>query len=1061
MSKLVANRYLLKNLIGKGGMGEVYEANDRLTGHAVALKRVKIDPLLLDFNSRSDQSQSDVALAHEFRTLASLRHPHIISVLDYGFDAESQPFFTMNLLTEAQTLESAAQPRDTKGKIQLIIQILQALAYLHRRGIVHRDLKPGNVLVDQQQQVKVLDFGLAVELAQAKGRAGTLRYMSPEVLTGEPATIASDLYAIGVMAYELLSGKHPFEYDTFSDLISKVLYSLPEISLTNTPFEAILQRLLAKNPAERYASAADVMKAFSEAAQEPLPTESSEIRESFLQAARFVGREPEMALLQNALDQTTLGKGSAWLVGGESGVGKSRLLEELRIRAMVNRVLVLRGQAVEGGGLPHQIWRDALPQLLLSVEISDVEAAILKEIVPEINTLLDREVPDAPQLPSDTAQRRLATTLADVFRKQHHPTLLILEDLQWSDETLLKTLLQFVEEFPLLIVGSFRSEERLTLDGTQLILLERLPQEHILELSASMLGEAGKQANVVNLLAHETEGNAFFLVEVVRALAEEAGGLSNVGKFTLPEKVFAGGIERIIQRRLGRVPAWGQTMLKHAALIGRQIDKALLTQLSVSLAARPVESWLQACADAAILEAQGEQWRFSHDKLREAVLAGFSDEEKPTLNRQVAEAVEAVYATDLKPYAAVLARYWAAAQNPAKEGHYLMIAGELAQNASAFEESQKLWQRALEIKAYEYTDTPQQTLGKIHHAMGEAYLKVSDFDNARQQQQISLGIYQQINDPMGIHGAIASLGDADLRQGNYDSAQRYFEQALELSRQLNAPREIAFDLMNLGNLMQLKSNFEESLNIRRESLALLRELGNPAEMARGLNNLALAYDFLGDFDRALELHREALVIRRELNEIQGISYSLINMAGIAFDQKKYDEAKSLLIESKEFVYRTGERAAIATLSNTLGDIAVEEGDFATAEQHYLEALTMRHNMGDKHGIAMVTTKLGETNLKRREFAEALKWFRQSLDARLQLDVLSLKLGVLDNFAQWYAATDNPTDALEILLYLQTQSADLPRAVKDVDLRIAELQPKVGQVQPQTLENLIEKVKGLT
>src|SRR5215207_4503164 len=157
---LVGNRYQLLNALGEGGMGIVYWALDRLTGEEVAFKRVTVMGDPIQFDSTGAGLDFRLALAQEFRTLASLRHPHIISVLDYGFDDAQQPYFTMELLREAQTLLQAARDVDLYSKITLLVQMLQALEYLHRHNIIHSDLKPENVLIEGDA-VKILDFGLA------------------------------------------------------------------------------------------------------------------------------------------------------------------------------------------------------------------------------------------------------------------------------------------------------------------------------------------------------------------------------------------------------------------------------------------------------------------------------------------------------------------------------------------------------------------------------------------------------------------------------------------------------------------------------------------------------------------------------------------------------------------------------------------------------------------------------------------------------------------------------------------------------------------------------------
>jgi hypothetical protein len=353
--------------------------------------------------------------------------------------------------------------------VALLIQLLQALAYLHRRGILHRDLKPDNVLV-VEGQVKVLDFGLAVgreHLDETDGNVvGTLAYMAPEVLEGEPASEASDLYAVGVMAYELFAGRHPFDTTSLAALLLDIQTSTPDVEALALTDEVkqVLKQLLVKAPLTRYSNAYEVINLYVEATNRPeLVVETIAIRESYLQAAEFVGRETELEQLSQALKQALTGAGSGWLIGGESGVGKTRLLEELRTQALVEGAVVLEGQAVSEGGAPYQVWREVLQRLCLTVDLSDLEAGVLKMLAPDISRLLDHEVPDAPPLAPKEAYRRLLDVLGALLQRPSQPLVVILEDMQRAREEsvgLHSHLSQTLGETRLLLLVSYRDDER-------------------------------------------------------------------------------------------------------------------------------------------------------------------------------------------------------------------------------------------------------------------------------------------------------------------------------------------------------------------------------------------------------------------------------------------------------------------------------------------------------------------------------------------------------------------------------------------------------------------------
>ncbi|HLU11296.1 MAG TPA: serine/threonine-protein kinase, partial [Oceanobacillus sp.] len=479
----VGHRYELLTEIGHGGMGTVYRARDRMTNTIVALKRLSIPADRLTFMSRpstGDSSDYRLALAQEFKTAASLRHPNIITVYDYGFDVNGegaetvrQPFFTMDLLENTQSIVKASAALPLESKIELLLQVLQALAYLHRRGILHRDLKPDNLQVGNGQ-VKVLDFGLAVARDTLQGLefsehlAGTMEYMAPELLLDAPPSEASDLYAFGVIAFEMFAGRHPFSAHNISALINETLHNVPpDISPeVGTALAAVVAQLLAKRPADRFKDANAVYDAICAAVNRPPTIEPSAIRESYLQAASFVGRDSEFAQLAAALAKILNpieAQGSAWLVGGESGVGKSRLLDELRTHALVSGALVLRGQSVSEGGSLYNVWREPLRRLCLELELTDAEAGVLKTLIPDIADLLGRPIPDVPDLEPQVAQERLHTTIEAVFRKQCQPFVLMLDDLQWASNeslALLNRITKLTDDQPLLIIASYRDDER-------------------------------------------------------------------------------------------------------------------------------------------------------------------------------------------------------------------------------------------------------------------------------------------------------------------------------------------------------------------------------------------------------------------------------------------------------------------------------------------------------------------------------------------------------------------------------------------------------------------------
>ncbi|HEX2570736.1 MAG TPA: AAA family ATPase [Polyangia bacterium] len=996
-SPSVGRRYRLLEPLGRGGMGVVFKALDRLTGQRVALKRIRISPATgspgrgaeplsrrvshfasestLTPRPRPDAASGTegggakteptvpeslrLALAQEFRTLASLRHPHIISVLDYGFDDERQPYFTMELLEGAVRLASGPEgPEGTGGegipeplpaRIGLLLQVLQALTYLHRRGVLHRDLKPANILVVQSAagpQVKLLDFGLALprrKEGDARGQVlGTVGYIAPEVVRGEPVSEAADLFSLGVVAYELLTRRHPLLPRPSSTLPvgeACLEFDFDGLDLP-LPVVAVLRRLLARAPAERYASAEQAAVALASAGRVPLPEESATVRESFLQAADFVGREAEFEALRQALTRASAGRGSAWLVGGESGVGKSRLLDELRTWALVEGACVLRGQATSDGGAGLGLFVDALRTRCLmgpaagTDPLDPLAAGVLKGLVPDLPQLIEEDVPDPPELDAQAARLRLMSTVEQLLSDTPGLTLLLLEDLQWLAADALELLQRMVPrlgERPLLVVGTYRNDERpdlpRLLPEAYALLLHRLDRAAIVELSASMLGRAGASPGLVEFIERETEGNTYFIVEVVRALAEEAGSLAAVAQGPLPREVFAGGLQSMVQRRLQRIPAGARPLLAVAAVAGRQLDLRVLAEFEPEL-----DAWLQGCAEAAVLEVSEASWRFAHDKLREGLLAELSAETRQGIHRRLAEALERVYGEALE-HAAALAYHFDEARVPGRAARYAARAGAWAARRGALGEAVTLLERAVEL---------YEGLGRRGLELAEVLLNLA-------RALRGLG---RIEECIAVAARVMVLAEQPLPETPLERHLRLVQGLVrELMERVGVPRRLLAPRGRPGD---------------RILLELLSSVGDAFFVAPGRS------------EEALLLGLRNLRLAEALGSVPDQVVMLSGLGGILFLAGAHRLGKLYLRRALALAEGVEAPLARATCYRLWGFIRSIEGDWAAAIEDLTRFGRLCHEVGDAHQEAVAWICTGQVLLLTGRWSEAEVDVREGL-----------------------------------------------------------------------------------
>lgn len=1012
---LLGNRYRLYDRLGAGGMGAVYRAEDRLTGETVAVKRLLVAPL-----TGHAAPALRLSLAHEFQTLAGLRHPQIVAVQDYGFDRTGQPYFTMELLPRAIPFIQASPYQTLAAKLDLILQLLAALVYIHRRRLVHRDLKPGNVLV-VGHTVKVLDFGLSVAAEETDHSAGTLAYMAPEVLQGAPATPLSDLYAVGVLAYELLAGWHPFA-NTTSDLRAAILHQAPDFAFVEVEpaVAAVVERLLAKAPAARYPDAMTALSALAAAGGHPLPPETAAVRESFLATAPLVGREQAVDTLTRALHTARQGHGSTWLIGGESGIGKSRLLREVRIRALVEGFLVLSGQINPEYSEPYALWRASIRHLLLLAAPTDLEAAIVQPLVPDLASLLQRPIAPAPVVDAQTAQTRLESTMATLLRRGagQQPLVLLLEDLHWADENslgVLRWLSGLAPTVPLLLLATYRDDEAPTLPeripGVNVLSLPRLAPTQIATLSEAMLGDSGRRPELVTFLQQETEGNTFFMVEAIRLLAEEAGRLAQLGQMTLPRQIFGGGIQQVVERRLQRVPASDFPLLQLAAVAGRQLDLRLLHHLAPQF---DIEQWLTNGVNAAVFSRDDValSWQFSHDKIRTGLLLHVEAGQRQAQHQQIGEALEQLYAQQLEPQYAALAHHFGQAQLPHKERQYLRLAAVNAQATYANSAALAAYERLLAVSAdpHEQLFALQQsgailrligrwaeaeaqfqraqalalTLGdqraqaSLLRAIGSLLSSRSDQQGALTWLAAARQAWTALAEPSEVSATLNEMGVAYHQLGEYSQATAALEQSYALAQQSDDTEHMATAKHTLGRVAQDQGHYVAAQSYFTEALALLRTADDKPKLAATLNNLGNLARMQGHYPQAADLYAECLAIRQAIGDKHGLASVLNNLGILAQNREDFDMATQLYTQSMQLRQELGDRQGTATALANLGAIAYIRTDYAAAERLFHEALTLYRTVGHKLGLALTLYNIGEAALAQSHYTAAHQHYQESL-----------------------------------------------------------------------------------
>src|SRR5215813_1252061 len=469
-------RYRLDSEIGRGGMGIVYRATDLELMRQVAVKVL----------SHASSVEARERLLREARSAAALNDPHIISVYDVG-DASGTPFFVMELVEGPSLAKSP--PVQLSGIVEIAVQICRALEHAHANQIVHRDLKPDNVLVSKvglTPSIKLADLGLALpgygtRISRAGLILGTASYMAPEQALGQDIDGRTDLYALGVLLYELTTGRLPFAADDPLAVVSQHVHAPvvpPRVLRPDLPrkLESVILRLLEKNPEDRFSSARETATALAESLGSANATEESDAVATVaildaLSRGRLVGRVAELSEARELWRHAREGHGHAVVLSGEPGAGKSRLAREITVQAAIDGAVVLSGGCYEYDATTPYLpfveafrrWvREQKDDAVLRAALGESASQIAK-LAPEIETRLG-PFPMHPELPAHEERLRFFDAVVKVFSNlaTAKGLMFLADDLHWADRGtlwLLGHLLRQMREDRALIVGCYRETE--------------------------------------------------------------------------------------------------------------------------------------------------------------------------------------------------------------------------------------------------------------------------------------------------------------------------------------------------------------------------------------------------------------------------------------------------------------------------------------------------------------------------------------------------------------------------------------------------------------------------
>ena len=991
-----ADRYQIVERIGAGGLGVVYKVEDRASGKVQAMKVMPRD-------------RGTANLRSEFLALARLRHDNIVSVSDYGLTDSGHDFFTMEYVSGPSLLEAVGEVPSTRF-YQIIGGVLRALAFIHARGMVHADVKPSNILIDAallardpSRAARLVDFGLAAAIDDpgATSARGTFPYAAPEVYAGR-LDARSDLYSVGVAMYEMATGVQPYTGRNVREVLAAQRRGPPEDPRTHradlpAALADLICALVDPAPGARPQTADEVLAYINDIAGTDFAIVDSQPLVDL--SGVLVGRERDVATLQRCWRDARDGAGTTVLLCGEEGIGKSRLMTELRLFVQLDGGHVYTAEVAARSDKPYAGIAKLVRGLLASA------GAGAKELNEWRHTLAPLLGGRGEPAQADRASRfALAEAVTGVILQlaSSQPLLLLIDDVHLADAATVELLSYLVRSVPdasvLMVLGARQnlfatkagdfsgdvSESRVTHIDSALHSAERGQRIDLPPLDRTSVFRLAEQAFGADIAKHINDdlfrvsgGNPAHATRALEMLVQNGSVGRERGAWILkvdtPTIPLPADVRVSTLSRISQLPAHTRRVLNAAAVLGESFTRDVLSELIAGdddddETGLGIETGVDpALAEAVrgrliVADATSGIFRFTHNRVANLLYRELPEADRIELHKRAAAILEQKVKDGGNVSSGGLAHHYLAVGDYEQSVQWGLRAADEHSQSHDHHGALEWYHRLRPYVAGEDAAHVDERLGDLYSILGKIDEACSSYERA----------YESTAEHPAHHIRLARLlGELLRRRGDGEAALSLLMSALTSAREHKLPDQEAQCQLRIGWVLMYRADYTVAMEHAVAGHIIARANNDrkaSAELGR-LRGAILIYQ--GDTKSALVHLEAALDDADATGDDVLIAGVLLEIGRAAIHSGDYIRAIDALEKATAATERVGHVELAARCLNNLGAACYYQGDWQRARTSWERFRRLCDRFDEQSELVNALNNLGSLYRELGQFNEAL------------------------------------------------------------------------------------------